>query len=431
MARKKETSTKENALTPGARLWRDRNFNIFWAGQTFDAFGDSFAMIVMPLLVLEATGSIAQMGLVTGTIGVGNLISGIVSGAIVDHMDRRWLMIFCDIGRAIFYALIPLSWWFLGANIGLIYVVAGITAYLTTTFLITYNAAIPNIVDVDLTTDANGRLQSTVALAYVAGPMLAGLLSKRFDPSSAMGIASLSYILSALLMFCVRIRKAIMINPVTDISTKYAHLQEFLAGIRFLLNHPVLKSVTLILATFIFFSEATIDLCIFRLKYDLYQNNDAIGVVFGVGSFGALLGGLTAPTLRRRWGFGLCFLGSLTIQGITIASIGFAPTVVMIATLATFFTFGLTLRNVSSITLRQQVTPDQLLGRVSAAFWTLLTILGPVGTALTTAFAEKIGVPLVLVLIGVISVFVAMIGFFTPANTQCPEQVVPFSINGE
>lgn len=46
-------------------LWRDRNFGIFWVAQTLSVVGDSFALIALPLLVLHATGSVAQMGLLT------------------------------------------------------------------------------------------------------------------------------------------------------------------------------------------------------------------------------------------------------------------------------------------------------------------------------------------------------------------------------
>lgn len=52
-------------------LWRNTYFNIFWLGQSLSVLGDAFALIALPLFVLQATGSVAQMGLVTGTFGVG------------------------------------------------------------------------------------------------------------------------------------------------------------------------------------------------------------------------------------------------------------------------------------------------------------------------------------------------------------------------
>src|SRR5215210_1745978 len=108
--------------SPGARLWRNRNFNIFWLGQALSSLGDSFGFLALPLLVLQATGSLVQMGLVTGTFGVGQIVAGIFSGAVVDHVNRRRLMIICDLGRTALYGSIPLTWWLVGPQLWLIYV---------------------------------------------------------------------------------------------------------------------------------------------------------------------------------------------------------------------------------------------------------------------------------------------------------------------
>jgi MFS family permease len=74
-------------------LARDRNFLIFWAGQTFAVLGDAFALVALPLLVLEATGSVARMGQITAVNGAGALLAGLVAGPLVDRLDRRRLMI--------------------------------------------------------------------------------------------------------------------------------------------------------------------------------------------------------------------------------------------------------------------------------------------------------------------------------------------------
>ena len=88
-------------------LARDRNFAVFWAGQTFSVLGDAVAVIAIPLLVLDATGSLARMGLVTALVGGGSLVAGVAAGPLVDRLDRRRLMIRCDLGRAFLYALVP------------------------------------------------------------------------------------------------------------------------------------------------------------------------------------------------------------------------------------------------------------------------------------------------------------------------------------
>lgn len=62
-------------------LSRDRGFNVFWAAQTLSVVGDSFALIALPLLVLHATGSVAQMGLLTGAAGAARSARGCSPGS--------------------------------------------------------------------------------------------------------------------------------------------------------------------------------------------------------------------------------------------------------------------------------------------------------------------------------------------------------------
>jgi hypothetical protein len=89
-------------------LYHNRFFLIFWIGQTLSVTGDAFATVALPLLVLQATGSVVEMGFVTATFAVSSVVSNLLSGIIVDCMDRRWLMIICDTRRLLLYGSIPL-----------------------------------------------------------------------------------------------------------------------------------------------------------------------------------------------------------------------------------------------------------------------------------------------------------------------------------
>lgn len=412
------THPSEARISPGARLWRDHNFNLFWSGQTFDALGDAASFVMIPLLVFAATGSVAQMGLVTATTGVGSLMSTFFAGVLVDRANRRKVMIYSDIGRAACYSLIPISWSLFTPSITLIYVVAAVTSCLNVLFNLAYNTATPNIVDQDQITHANGRLQTTVALAYVGGPVLAAFATKLVGLVWGLEIAAAAYLISAVLMLFVRVRRATEVSVVAAAS----RLDEFLAGARFLFRHPVLRPATLILSVFILCSEATLDLSIFRIKHDLSQSDYAVGIVFGIASIGAILAGIVAASLRRAWGFGKCFLGSLVLQGVAIAVTGIAPTVTVITVLATLFTFGVTLRIICIMSLRQEVTPAHLLGRLTSVFYTLTMVSGAIGTAVATSIAEKVGARPVLVVIGVMAALVATAGFFTAAHSKRPEE---------
>src|SRR5579884_3662290 len=101
----------------GARLWLNLHFNLFWLGQSLSDLGDAFAILAFPLLILQATGSVVQMGLVTGTFSVGRLLVGIFAGPIVDRYNRRALMVGCDFMRFLLFASIPVCWWLVGPQV--------------------------------------------------------------------------------------------------------------------------------------------------------------------------------------------------------------------------------------------------------------------------------------------------------------------------
>jgi hypothetical protein len=68
---------------------------------------------------------------------------------------------------------------------------------------------------------------------------------------------------------------------------------------------------------------------------------------------------------------------------------------------------------ISSMSLRQEVTPSRLLGRVTSTFWTLHSALGPLGAAAATAAAAGFGVTAVFVVAGIAMVCIALTGTLT------------------
>lgn len=413
------SDTQQQAeLSPGARLWRNRAFNIFWSGQALSVLGDAFALIALPLLVLELTGSIVQMGVITSVTGVSMLVVGLFAGLLVDRVDRRRLMIWCDIGRAVVYAAIPLGWWLLGPQLWLVYLVAIIGSGLGMVFQVAYTTAVANLVDQDQLTDANSRLQITYALGVAVGPLLAGLFSSRFGPAATIGLDALSYIGSAVSLTLIRLRRA---GAAAEPRSGARVLDELLAGVRFVLDEPILRAVTLMFFLFTLVASGGYDLFIFHLKSDLAQSDSAIGVVFGVAAVGGVLGGALAPLLRRRLGFGACFIGGMLVECAAIALIGLAPSVPLIAGLAAVMGFANTVKLIASMSLRQELTPDHLLGRVTSAFWILIRVPRPIGAVAVTALGAQLGAAPVIVLMGVLGLTIALAGLLTPARTRSPE----------
>jgi Na+/melibiose symporter-like transporter len=329
-------------------------------------------------------------------------------------------MIFCDLGRMLIYGLVPVGWVVIGPQIWLIYCAAAGGSVLGAFFQVSYITAVANLVTREQITDANGRLQVTTGIVFVLGPMLAGFVSAQFGSTAAISIDAISFAISALSLTLVKLKPT---QPNVETSNGKAGLRsEWLEGVKFLFGTPILRNLMILLALSSLLVTATLDLFIFHLKHDLGQDDNAVGLVLGLSSVGAIIGGLSVAYLRRKLGFGVCFLGGFALSGLVIIFIGIANALLIIAPLAMLYLLGDTVRGILSMSLRQQITPDHLLGRVTAIYWVLTTAPGPIGAAICTALAEQIGASAVLIIIGLFSISLAFVGGFTSIRYSKPEQ---------
>ncbi|MFI8265445.1 MFS transporter [Streptomyces sp. NPDC085665] len=398
-------------------LWQNRDFTVFWLGQALSVLGGSISLLALPLLVFEATGSVVQMGLITVISGVGTIATGLFAGYVVDRTDRRRLMIACDLVRALLLGAVPFVW-LAGPRIWVLYVLTALVTVLKTLFDVAYVTAVPNLVREEHLITANGRLTATFAFGTLCGPAAAGFIAAGVGADWALGVDGATFLVSAVSLRWVAFgREGTAAGPVAAEpgASRAGKLREmFLEGFRFLWAHPVLRALTVLLTLLTFVTMGATDLLVFRIRHDLGLGAATVGSVIAVSGLGVVGAAFAAAPLRRTFGFGACWLGSVALIGVAMAVTGVSSSLPVIAVAAAGFMFGLTLGAVCSLTLRQEVTPDALLGRVTSAFWTVHGASGPVGAAALTLLAGRHGVPAVSVGAGAFCLAIVGAGLLTP-----------------
>lgn len=416
-------------MSSGGRpaLWRDRGFGVFLMAQTLSVAGDSFALIAVPLLVLRATGSVAQMGLLTGAAGAAAVVAGVFAGILADRLDRWILMAACDLARMILYGLIPLVW-AVHPEVWLLYVILPVCAAIGMVFQVGYVTVVPALSGPARITEANGLLYAAQSAAAVAGPLLAGLISAVLGPANAIAVNAASFAVSAVGVLVVRHGLASRREERADSAAPdvpgpsspgaAGPWREFLAGARFLWQNPVLRSLTVLLTFFIFATQGLPDVLIYYLKHDLGQGDGVVGLVLGVAALGTVAGALLVAPIRRRLGFGTTWTGAVMLSALAIAGLGATGSVPPTAVLAALYLGCASVAGICSMSLRQEVAPDRLLGRVTAAFWTIHFSLGPIGAALLTWSAGHYGVLPACLASGALCFFIGTIGLLTPIRRR-------------
>ncbi|MFI5830000.1 MFS transporter [Streptomyces sp. NPDC051578] len=392
----------------------NRDFNVFWLGQALSVLGGSASAVALPLLVLAATGSVFQMGLVTVVSAATSVVTGTFAGYVADRADRRRLMIACDLARALLLGAVPFLW-LAAPRVWLLYLLTAPVGVLKGLFDVAYVTAVPSLVAPGDLIRANGRLMGTFALGTLLGPVAAGVVTGGVGAAWALGLDGATFLVSAVSLLWVRFTPRPGEERERPGPGGAAMLREvFAAGFRFLWAHPLLRPLTVLLTLLTCVTVGVTDLLIYRVEHELHQSSATLGYVMATSGLGTLVGAVTAGALRGRLGFGVCWLGSVAATALGFAGIGVARSVPVIAVLASLFMFGLTVGGVCSMTLRQEVTPQHLLGRVTSAFWTVHNASGPVGAAVLTALAARHGVPAVSLAGGAFCLLLVCAGLLTP-----------------
>jgi MFS family permease len=387
-------------------LWRDRDVAVFLAVQTLSAFGDACTFAAVPLIMRTGAISITGVGWIRALEAAATLLTGIAAGLIADRFDRRTVLRICDAARFVLLGAVPVAW-LAGPQPWLLYVVLPAAAVFSMVFQVTYVTVVPALVPKERINEANGLLYGTYSAAWLAGPAVAGLISQAAGPAAAIGIDAVSFAISAIGLYLVRLH-----NPPAGVERGLG------AGVRFIRGHPVILTLTVLLAVLIFFTSSLNDVIVYHLIYGLRQPDSIIGLVLTTGVVGSMFAAAAVAPLRRRIGFGATWIGAYTLCGAIVAGIGLATRVPVVAVLAAGVTLCTGVAGIASMSLRQEVTPAHLLGRVTAAFWTLQLVLAPAGDTLLTFAAKHAGVQKTLAFAGAVITATALAALFTPLRKR-------------
>ncbi len=398
-----------NATKPPSELNLD--FWKFWAGQTISNLGSSFTAFALPLLIYKLTGSALNLALASVAAFLPYLLFGLVIGAWVDRLNRKRLMIAVDLINALMVASIPLLAMFGLLSIWWIYAVGFVTSTIGIAFQSAEFAAIPSLVkQADLVT-ANGRIQASFSAAQVAGPLLAGVLISFMPLYDILFFDALSFVVSALSL--ALIRQGFNREAAGERTTSIR--QDVMEGLRYVIGHPVLRNISLMMALVNFVGSTTNTQLVLFAQQRLHASDAQVGYLYSAGSLGIVLLALLAGVLRKWWSFSTVALGALMVSG--LLQIAFALTTFYWAAVvlwALYCGLGI-LFNINTGSLRQAIVPNHMLGRVISIAGVLAWSAIPIGTFLGGLAIEKTGnVALVYTVIGVIVFLIPLCFWFTP-----------------
>jgi MFS family permease len=407
---------------PRTGLRRQPSFLRLWTGQTISLLGTRVTMIALPLTAVNALHATAfDMGILTAAGPLAYLLVGLPAGAWVDRLPRRTVMIVADLGRAILLASIPIAAILGPLSMEQLFLVALLVGVLTVFFDVAYQSLLPSVVRTDQLVEANSKLQVSESVTQVVGPGVGGGLVQLLGAPVAIAADAVSFVLSALSLALVRARE---VAPSGQESRNFR--REIQVGLVTVLRTPSLGALAGASLTFNLFDNVLFAVYVLYMTTTLHFPSALVGLIFGLGGVGGLMGAAIAEQVTSRFGHRRVMLGGIGIAAVGELIIAGARDPILVAVIIllvaeTLVEFGATLYGIDAVSFRQATVPGSLQGRVTATMRVISLGVGSLGALAGGALAGAMGLrPTVLIagmgtLFSILWLFLARAGGWQPS----------------
>jgi len=325
--------------------------------------GQGMVFAAVPLLAASLTRNPLWVSVVAASTYAAWLVVGLPAGALVDRWPRRLTMVVADLVRAallvVLAVLVTLDRMSIGVLVGLVFAIGVAGCF----FDPAGQAAIPNVVGrdpVDLA-KANGRLWTLDILGRsLVGPPLGAAL---FAVAVALpfGVNAATFIVSALFLLGLRLpRSGLGEAPPGSVG------QALVEGVKYLATHAELRALTFGMAAYnLGYNTAFATLVLFA-QDRLGLSAKGFGILLGTLAVGGLVGGWAAPLVARHLRPRVVYAAALMVQALGWVVVAVFPHPVTAGLALACIGLASTLVSVVGGTARQSLSPDAILGRVSA-----------------------------------------------------------------
>lgn len=372
------------------------DFRRFWVTNIVTGFGHQITSLALPLtavLLLHATP--AQMGLLVALQVAPFAFFSLPAGVWLDRAAKFPILLWSEFLVAFVLASVPLAWWLGLLSMKWMYAVG----FLTGTWSVIGGGAaqvfLTHLVGREHLIDAHSNFAATDSIARLLGPGAGGLLIQLLTAPFAILADACGFLLSWWWLRGIRTRD-------TKPAPSERHpLRDMLDGVLFIRRHAVLWSLAWGIGIWQLLFNGFNALNVLYATRELGMSPGTLGAMQMLGGFGVLLSSQVMKPMSRRIGTGRTILVGLVGTAVAWLALPFLPATLFGSAAASAFAYGLTvlvfdcaamLLLMPYIALRQRVTPDDYLGRMTATMRFLTVAAAPVGALGAGWIAEHLGV---------------------------------------
>lgn len=405
-----------------ARPLVHRDFRLLLAAFATSRAGDFLYTIALVVYVVQVTGSSAWVSATVVVRVVPLVLGATFAGLLADRVDRRRLMVACDLLRCVVMLAIA-AVAALDGPILLVVLLVGLTTLFGMPYSPAFYASLPRLVPERDLASANSLVSTIECLCLVVGPGIGGLIVTAASPSWAFVVNAATFLISALFVLRATVPPA---EPTEDDADDVGTFRGIRLGIRTLTSDRVLAtlSVALLAITFIYG---------FEMVYLVLVARDLLGMgASGVGyldaavGVGGLVGAVVAPRLARshRPRMVIALVVAFNALPMALLAVLRSPWLALVV-LAVEGVASLAL-DVVATTIMQRVVPGTRLARVEGLMSSLSMATLLLGSMLAPLLLHLVGLRASLVLAAAVpaGITLAMLGRVRGLDKESTDRLI-------
>ena len=406
---------------------REPDFRRWFLARSVSYAGTAATAVALPLLAYQKTGSAALTGAIAALEAVPYLLFGLLAGAVADRLPRLRLMVGAEVSAVALVVSVPLA--HLAGVLTTPHVLA--TAFAIGTAFVWFDAAawgaLARVAGRDRLTQANGLIWATATVVGIAAPAAAGLVASLSDPTVVLAADALTYAVSILL-----VRRIATPLDAARPGAATSVRRDIAAGLTYLWRQPVIRALSLAGFGLSTTAGGVVGLLVVHADQQLHigSADRRIGLLYSAAALGALVSALLLPAMTRVLGVRrLSVTGYLTYLAALVA-LAVDTNVGLALLLWAVFDFASATAITNGITVRQQLTPDDLQGRVNTTGRMIAWGGTPFGALLGGLLADAYGVRVAYLALGVPLCVALVVLVLSPLGQRAEVEGVPGQVGG-
>ena len=363
-------------------------FNRMWAASIVSNLADGVLGAAAPLLAIALTDNTVLISSLGAMVMLPWLLFAIPIGALVDRLDRRFILAGSNSIRALIVGCVALGvathhvtiYWLILASfiIGICEVAADTTS----------QSLIPQVLEKENFEKGNSRLSisETVVQGFIGSPLSGALYALAIYLPFFFN--SFGYFVASALAISIPIKYLQDVRKESLDHQNRNFINDMKFGIQYLYNHKVLRRIVLTTSVIgVCYSMGTATMVLFLVK-ELDLPKPLFGVILTIQGLGAIAGSIIAPKASKKFGRSNMMTFGIFFSSLVLLAQGFSPNIYIFVALATFGAFTISQWNILLMATYQTIIPNDLYGRIHGTRRTIVWGMMPFGSLIGGVLAH-------------------------------------------